>query len=181
MKRVYWVIGILLVTVAAFAEKPKTQVVVSRPTTVAVPTHVPKTNVTVSKPTTVAPVVKPTTVPTAVHPAKTGGATENAFSGKIGSTTAGGSYSASYKNAKTLAPTDTPKASSLGKGQQGLGNKDTQAASKEALAAQQAPKAESTQPSIDDVLKKTNLPPDLMSKLKQHNFESAGVAKHKNK
>lgn len=166
---------------AALQAAPTTQVTVTHPTTTAVK-NLPRTNVVVSKPTTTAVVTRPVTTAPVTRPTTPGVSSSAALktsSGLAGSSSKGGSYTPSYKNAKTLAPSaaDTPKAAKLGSGTAGLGMTDPNAAQKAAEAASSTkPKAETSQPSLDDVLKKTKLPGDISSKLKQRNFEAAKAA-----
>ena len=72
--------------------------------------------------------------------------------------------------------TNTPKASNLGGGSNSLGlGAAPNAAAKDATASAAKPKAESSQISIDDVMKKTQIPGNLGSKIKQADF-AAGKA-----
>ena len=163
----------IVVAVPALAA-PATNVSVSHPTTTGAKVA-PRTNVVVSHTTTQTAVSHPTTQVAVTHPTTAPTLQKaNHVGGNVGSKSGGGSYNASYKNAKTLAPTpsaNTPKAAKLGKGQNGLGTgAGSEAAAKDAAAAAAKPKAESSQLSIDEVLKKTNVPGDLGSKLKQMNF-----------
>ncbi len=176
--------GILLLLISApLLAAPTTSVSVSHPTTTTSVQPSPRTNQIVSRPTTTGVISHPTTSVTVTHPqtvatpSKTSNTTKGSFSA-IGSKSAGGSYTPSYKNAKTLTgpQTNTPKASNLGGGSNSLGlGADPNAAAKDAAASAEKPKAESSQISIDDVLKKTQIPGDLGSKIKQADF-AAGKA-----
>lgn len=168
---------------------PRTQVAVLKPTTHSVVTH-PTTAVEVTHPTTTAKVNHPVTDVSVTHPttvpvmaSATAGDNKSSKGGKMGSSSASGSYEASYKNVKDFAaanipPADIPKAAKLSGGEAGLGLGDAKSAEKEALAAKEKPKAESAEASIEDVLKKTQLPSGLDSKLKQRAFEAGGLDKH---
>ena len=177
MKKLIFILSVSMLTVCLWAN-PQTMGPVSHPTTQAT-VNVPRTNVIVKKPTSTATAKQPITMVEVKHPTTI--PTLSADSSKGGSIGGkGGSYTPSYKNAKTVAPTEaaTPKAAKLGKGESGLG-KDKNANQKAAeAAASSKPKGEDGQPSIQDVLKKTNLPSNIMGQLKQRNFEAAGVAKH---
>ncbi len=172
MKKTFFTIGFMASMVMLWAA-PQTNVTVTHPTTNTV-IQQPRSNQIVKQPTTTVQVthtpttvqvVRPTTVPT-LQPASTGGQ----------AIPSGGSY-ASYKNAKTLAPntTDVPKANKLGKGEKGLG-KDANAANKGSQVAT-TPKAESA--SYEEVLKKNNIPKDMIEKIKQKNFEASKMSQRK--
>lgn len=164
--------------------KPTTHVAVTHPTTFSSVTH-PVTTGNVFHPTTAVTVTHPTTLPIA-ELEKVSKPGRGGLDGKMGSSSASGSYEASYKNVKAFSAADVPaadipKAVKLSGGQGGLGVQDDKAAEKEALAAQEKAKAESAEASIDDVLKKTKLPSGLDSMLKQRNFEAGGLDKHSKK
>lgn len=133
--------------------RPVTAATVVRPTTTASVSR-PVTTATVTRPTTVVPVFEPAAGPT--NP--TGKAADKSAS-------SGGSYSPSYKNAKTLTP--TPKAAPAGRGEAGLGLNTDEAAKDKAAKESEKPKAEDSNASVDDVLKNTKLPPGLEKLLKQ--------------
>lgn len=174
MKKTYLLVGYLSCAVLGWAA-PQTQVTVTHPTTKA-PVQQPRTNTIVKQPSTLAVTTHPTTTVTVTHPTTIPTLQPTTAGGPKMSS--GGSY-ASYKNAKTLAPstTDIPKAGKLGKGESGLG-KDANAANKDKQVSA-APKAESSQPSLEDVLKKTNIPSDIAAKLKQKNFEASKMSQRK--
>lgn len=181
--------------------RPRTAVSVVRPSTSAPVSH-PRTSVSVKRTATVTPVTRPATNSVVSHPAtsvsvahpvtsvsvsrpvtfSSSAALSAVKTGAPGGKTAASSYSPSYKNAKDLKTSkadSAPKASQLTAGQSGLGIIDPSAAQKAALAAaSDKPKAESSQMSIDEVLQKTNLPSNIMGKLKQRNFEAS---RHSNK
>ncbi len=164
------------------------------PTTNVSVTH-PTTTVKVLRPTTAGAVIRPVTAPSmqtkpvttvvVTHPV-TPGSTAQQFGTAEGKATSapavptktaatGSSYTPSYKQAKNF---DVPKAASLGAGSAGLGGMTAaQAAQKDRDAqAFETVKGESSQLSIDEVLKKTKMPEGLSSKLKQRNFEAAKMS-----
>ena len=142
----------------------------------------PVTEVSVTHPTTTVKVLRPTTSGAVSRPVTPGAATrQQGWTGGKGTSApapaaktaaTGSSYTPSYKQAKKL---DAPKAAGLGAGSAGLGGMTSaQAAQKDRDAqAFESVKGESSQLSIDDVLKKTKMPEGLASKLKQRNFEAA--------
>ncbi len=145
----FLLLGVLFVSaMPLLATKAVTVQPVQRPTTPGTASAV-KTNAVVTKPQTVAPVLQPVTTATVQRPATLPSNT-TAFGGTMGKTSAGGSYTPSYKNAKQLGSSSTSSAASLGKGEEGLGTKDAQAAAKAALAAQEKPKAD--KPDLASVL-----------------------------
>lgn len=168
--------------VLPLAAAPTTNVSVTHPTT-TVKVLRPTTSGAGSRPVTVPSVqTKPVTNVVVTHPVTPGASAQQLgqTDGKVTSTPAlatktaatGSSYTPTYKQAKKF---DTPKAASLGAGSAGLGGMTgAQAAQKDRDAqAFEAPKGESSQLSIDEVLKKTKMPEGLASKLKQRNFEAA--------
>lgn len=174
-------------TTAAPVVRPVTSVTVTRPVTNAPVTHPvtvapvsrPVTNVAVTRPVTAVSVTHPVTSVSASRPGASGftasspSAGSSASSAKSGASSSSSSYTPTYKQAKDLKAPDIPKAASLGAGS-GLGMVDGNAAQKDRDAESfEVKKGESTQISIDDVLKKTQMPSDLDSKLKQRNFEAA--------
>lgn len=164
------------------AAAPVTEVSVTHPTT-TVKVLRPTTSGAVSRPVTVPSVqTKPVTTVEVIRPVTPGAATrQQGWAGGKGTSApapaaktaaTGSSYTPSYKQAKKL---DAPKAAGLGAGSAGLGGMTSaQAAQKDRDAqAFESVKGESSQLSIDDVLKKTKMPEGLASKLKQRNFEAA--------
>lgn len=186
MKKFFLFVLLLPVTMPLLATKPQTpQQFISRPTTPVQKNlaadaegDAPAESIRL-KPKTTASVQRSVSNTTIQHPTtpSVSRVATSPFGGTMDNTKQT-SANASYKNAKTLAPSEPPKVNKTAKGESGLGTKDPQAASKEKLAETPKKQPETAQPSLDDVLKKTNLPADLMGKLKQHNFEAAGVAKH---
>ena len=138
-------------------QQPHSNQIVKQPTTTVQVTHTPTT----------VKVTHPTTIPT-LQPTSTGGQTIQS----------GGSY-ASYKNAKTLAPntTDIPKANKLGKGEKGLGGDAN--ADKKGSQVSSTPKAESAQPSVEEVMKKAKIPSDFMDKLNKENKKASKATQRK--
>lgn len=173
-------------TTNAAVSRPVTSVSVSHPVTSSAVTR-PASNAAVTRPTTNAVVLRPVTNVSVTHPGeKALSVATPGFSGAAKpapaapsappASSSGGSYTPSYKQAKDLKSAQIPKAASLGAGG-GLGITDPNAAQKAKEAEEfEVKKAESTQVSIDDVLKKTNIPSDMASKLKQRNFEAAKSA-----
>ena len=123
MKKIFAMAILFVFSLPAIATKAVTTTVVQRPQTVQQATHQTPTNAIVTKPTTNVSVVHPTTTVVVTRPT-TIPSTTTAFGGAMGKNAAEGSYTPSYKNAKTLAPSSvqTPKAAGLGKGEKGLGN-----------------------------------------------------------
>lgn len=177
----------------------QTNVTVSHPTTQTTVTY-PTTQVSVTKPTTVTSVQHPTTQTAVFKPTTTGSVShpittqmvtrpQTPFGGTMGMN-GSGSYTPSYKKSTKFTPIPTPgqanvpaadpgpKAAKLGSGRAGLGmGTDANAAEKDALAAQERQKAESSDVSAEDVAKKTKLPEGLADKLKQKAGEARKTAK----
>lgn len=145
MKKILGITMVFMLSVSAWATKAVTTTSVQRPQTVAQSTNKAPTNAIVTKPTTAASVMHPETTVVVTRPTTVPSST-SAFGGTMGKSVAGGSYNPSYKNAKTFTPTAsaTPGAAALGAGEKGLGMKETQGAQKDATAAKEKPKAEST-------------------------------------
>lgn len=170
-------------TTTATVNRPTTTAVVSRPTTTAAVLH-PTTTATVERPVTTAVVSHPTTQVTVTRPGERGVAyvptpapaapKKTSSSAKTTSSSAVGSYTPAYKNAKDFKAADVPKAATVTNAVSGLGMTNSDAAQKEADAKSfKVEKGLSTQVSEEDVLKNTKLPTNLDSKLKQRNFEAA--------
>jgi len=145
MRKILPMVMVLTFSLPAAATKAVTTSTVQRPQTTVQAIHQTPTNAIVTKPATSVAVSRPTTTVVVTRPT-TVPSTSTAFGGVMGKNAAEGSYTPSYKNAKTLAPSSvqTPAAAALGKGEKGLGNKETQGAQKDAAAAKEKPKAEST-------------------------------------
>ena len=184
-------------TTQGTVNRPTTTVTVTRPTTVA-PVTRPTTSAAVTQPVTVVPVSHPVTTATVTHPTTqvtvfhpTTFATSAGESSK-----AGGSYTPSYKQAKTFnasaaasaaekpaptaaKPTGGPaKPGKAGDNGLGLANQD---AERDALAAQERKKAEDSQVSAENVLKNTKLPEGFEGKIKQKAFEAEQASKKQGK
>lgn len=173
-------------TTTATVNRPTTSAVVSRPTT-AVPVLRPATTAAVERPVTTATVSHPTTQVVVTHPGERGlsyvptpapaAPKAQPSANKTTSSSSVGSYTPSYKNAKDFKAEETPKAATLSNATSGLGMTNSDAAQKEADAKSfEVQKAMSTQVTEEDVLKKTKLPTNIDSTLKQRNFEAAKAA-----
>ncbi len=177
-------------TTTATVNRPTTTAVVNRPTTV-VPVLRPVTTAVVERPVTTATVSHPTTQAVVSHPGERGvsyvptpapapaapAAKAQSSASKPTSSSSVGSYTPSYKNAKDLKATGVPQAADMLKAASGLGMTNSDSAQKEADAkAFKVEKGMSTQVSEEDVLKKTKLPGNIDSILKQRNFEEAKAA-----
>ena len=145
MKKILAMVMMLTFSLPAAATKAVTTSTVQRPQTTPQTTHQTPTNAIVTKPATSVAVSRPITTVVVTRPTTIPSST-TAFGGALGKNAAAGSYTPSYKNAKTLAPSSvqTPAAAGLGKGEKGLGMKETQGEKKDAAAAKEKPKGEST-------------------------------------
>lgn len=172
-------------TTTATVNRPTTTAVVSRPKT-AVSVYQPVTTVVVERPVTTATVSHPTTQAVVSHPGERGvsyvptpapAPKAQSSASKKTSSSSVGSYTPSYKNAKDLKATEAPQAATMVNASSGLGMTNSDSAQKEADAkAFKVEKGMSTQVSEEDVLKKTKLPSNIDSILKQRNFEEAKAA-----
>lgn len=151
---------------AGGAHRPTTEVSVVRPVTAAGVSR-PSGSVIVSRPQTSVSVTHPTTSLSATRLGERGlssvSASASASGGTFGarSASSGGSYTPSYKKAKSFSSSKQNKSSDGG-----LGMTDPNAAQKEADAkSAKVKKAMSTQVSVDDVLKNTEIPENLRKAL----------------
>lgn len=198
MKKIFGLF-ILLISAGAFAAptKPAAPTPI-HPVTSSTTVHMPRTNVVVQRPQTTVKVTPPKTQEKIVRPETPGAVVHSVSSytnaapetaapaapaapkatvpapapAKTADSSSKSSYNASYKNAKDLSGSKPPVAASLVQGEKGMGMANaSQAAARESLASQEQAKGEDAQVAAQDVLKNTNLPPEVkeaLNKLKSN-------------